>query len=129
MSQKRMGGLKLTDFGGKQPSTVDRAPAKLEPSVQTPPARTKGGKPAPQAEKPVTQEKLVTVNIKITHSQQEWLADTAKQIRGNNSTPVPPGDRVYPQHLIQVAVDLLQNSGLDWTEIRNVEELKKLLSL
>lgn len=69
------------------------------------------------------------MNIKILESQQEWLADTAKQVRQNNDTPVPANDRVYPQHLIQTAIDLLQSAEVDWQQVKNVEELKKVLNL
>ena len=71
---------------------------------QSPPAPpSKGGESKIQ-----NQEKLVTVNIKITKSQKDWLAQTATQVRDNNTEPVPPAERVYPQHLIGVAIDLLK---------------------
>ena len=69
------------------------------------------------------------MNIKITRSQQEWLADTARLVRDNNDEPVPAADRCYPQHLIQVAIELLKARDIDWGTIRNVEELKNQLSL
>lgn len=74
-------------------------------------------------------EKPVTVNIKIREDQKKWLADTASQVRNNNTEPVPPAERVYPQHLIGVAIDLLQDADVDWGEIKNVEELRKHLNL
>ncbi|MBE9168651.1 hypothetical protein IQ238_14440 [Pleurocapsales cyanobacterium LEGE 06147] len=75
------------------------------------------------------QEKLVKVNINIRKDQKDWLAETASQVRENNLNPVPPSERVYPQHLIGVAIDLLQAAGVDWGEVRNVEELRERLNL
>jgi hypothetical protein len=75
------------------------------------------------------QDKPVTVNIKIRKDQKDWLADTASQVRENNLEPVPPAERVYPQHLIGVAIDLLQNMNVDWGEIKNVEQLREYLNL
>jgi hypothetical protein len=75
------------------------------------------------------QEKLVKVNINIRKDQKDWLADTASQVRENNVLPVPPAERVYPQHLIVVAIDLLQAAGINWSEVRNVEELREQLNL
>ena len=72
-------------------------------------------------------EQLITVNIKIRKNQKEWLTDTASTVRDNNTQPVPPSERVYPQHLIGVAIDLLQN--VDWGEVKNVEELRELLKI
>ncbi len=76
-----------------------------------------------------SKEKLVVVNIKITRSQRNWLAETASQARENNLEAVPPGERVYPQHLISVAIELLQASNVDWSQVRNIEELRKQLNL
>jgi hypothetical protein len=75
------------------------------------------------------QEKLVKVNINIRKDQKDWLTDTASQVRENNVLPVPPAERVYPQHLIGVAIDLLQAAGINWSEVRNVEELRERLNL
>lgn len=116
-----MGGMsKLSQF-----STTPAAP---ESEPEQPPARkpktadkTKGKAPK--------QNKLITVNIKIGEHQQEWLASTARQVRSNNDDPVPPADRVYPQHLIQMAIDLLKAAEVDWEEIRNADDLRKALNL
>lgn len=78
---------------------------------------------------PPVKEKPVTVNIKISRTQHEWLTDTARTVRDNNTEPVPPGDRVYPQHLIGVAIELLQAGDIDWSEVKNVEDLKRLLDI
>lgn len=116
---KRMGGMnKLSDFG--------RSQEVLE---------VKKIKPVKRIQKPSTKsvkaelEKLVPVNIKVPSSQQKWLADTAQQIRGNNDSAVAAGDRVFPQHLIQVAIDLLKAQGIDWTEVKNVAELRDSLNI
>lgn len=122
MSKSRMGAMgKLRDFGL---TPAGPAPEPEQSPVQKPkaPAKTIGSK----AKK---QDKLVTVNIKIQEQQQEWLASTARQIRSNNDEPVPPADRVYPQHLIQVAIDLLKETEIDWESVRNVEDLRKVLEL
>ncbi|MEH1830664.1 MAG: hypothetical protein V7L29_00895 [Nostoc sp.] len=38
-------------------------------------------------------------------------------------------DRVYPQHLIGVAVELLQKSDIDWSRVKNAENLRQQLKL
>lgn len=121
---KRMGGLgKLSDFGRtSQP----------EPPLETKPIRPLETKPIKSLDpQPINskQDQLVTINIKIPRSQQDWLANTARNIRDNNTAPVPASDRVYPQHLVQVAIDLLQNTDVDWSQITNVENLRKTLNI
>ena len=76
-----------------------------------------------------SKEKLVAVNFKITRNQHEWLADTARLVRDNNPQAVPPAERVYPQHLMGVAISLLQQADVDWSKIKNVEQLRKQLNL
>lgn len=118
---KRMGSLgKLSDFGKTSAASQPTAPKSLS-EVETKPL-------APSTQEPTTEaEKQVTVNIKITRSQQEWLADTARQVRDNNTAPVPPGDRVYPQHLIGVAIEMLRAADVDWSQVQNVADLKQFL--
>lgn len=124
---KRMGGMgKLSDFGKPTSSPgPDLTPVEETLGKKLPVKKT--------VEKPISEseesERLITVNIKILEQQQEWLANTAKRIRQGNDTPVPPGDRVYPQHLIQTAIDLLMSTELDWSQVRNVAELKEKLGL
>ena len=117
MANKRMGKLgKLSDFGKThQPEATQPATQKDDTSTQ---------RPTPPANK-----KLTTVNIKITRGQQEWLANTARLVRDNNTTPVPPSERVYPQHLIGVAIELLRSAGVDWEKVKNLDDLKKHLNL
>ena len=86
-------------------------------------------KPKVNKQQKKKQEQPVTVNIKIRRDQKAWLTDTAIQVRENNSDPVPPAERVYPQHLIGVAIDLLQTSDVDWSQVKNVEELRKHLNI
>ncbi|NJO93937.1 MAG: hypothetical protein HC820_05480 [Hydrococcus sp. RM1_1_31] len=74
-------------------------------------------------------EKPVTVNIKITKGQKDWLAETASLVRENNTEPVPPPERVYPQHLIGVAIELLRSQDIDWNQVKNIEDLREQLNL
>lgn len=74
-------------------------------------------------------QKLVSINIKITKDQRDWLANIASQVRENNEEPVAPSDRVFPQHLLGIAIDLLQATEVDWTKIRTIEDLRKHLNL
>ena len=120
MTTKRMGGMgKLSDFGRTAPV---EAPETAPPTPPTEPKK-RVTKSAPK------QERLVTVNIKVNESQQEWLADTAKQVRRNNDEPVAAIDRVYPQHLIGIAIDLLKESDIDWGKVQNIQDLKKVLDI
>jgi len=126
---KRMGGLgKLSDFGRSTPDVPDSTtpPARESESLQT------EAKAISLPSKPTELkkgEKSVTINIKIAREQQEWLADTARQVRDNNLDPVPAGDRCYPQHLIQIAIDLLAAAPVDWAETRTPEDIRKHLNL
>ena len=87
-----------------EPRTVETSAENIQPS-QTAADDTEGdGNKAQQ---------LTTINIKIPSSQRQWLSDTARQVRRNNTKPVPPAERVYPQHLVSIAIQLLQNSNLD----------------
>ena len=72
-------------------------------------------------------EIMVNVNIKMSQSQQEWLAATAKTVRRNNPLPVPAKERVYPQHLISLAVELLQSADVDWEEVKTIADLRERL--
>jgi len=122
-----MGGLgKLSDFGKT---------SKLQPEPSSEPTESKEivQEPEQAASPPVKQqpatEKLVNINIKITRDQQRWLTDTARIVRDNNDTPVAPSDRVFPQHLIGVAIDLLHSTDIDWSQIKNIEDLRQQLKL
>ncbi|MCT7969740.1 hypothetical protein NG799_25845 [Laspinema sp. D1] len=141
MSNKKMGGKlsKLSQFSGIR---QDSQPAESEPvepvEALEPEAEPTETLSAPNAQssskdkakrKTRAKEKQVTVNIKILGHQKDWLSETAQIIRDNNEDPVAPADRVYPQHLIQVAIDLLKSSEVNWSKIRNVEELRGHLNL
>lgn len=118
---KRMGGMsKLSDFG--------RSQEVVEVKESTPPKTVK--KSSTKAAKTEVEKSVsVNINIKVPSSQQKWLADTAQQIRSNNDTAVAAADRVFPQHLIQVAIDLLKAQGIDWAEVKNVAELRDSLNI
>jgi hypothetical protein len=134
----RMKGMKLGNFSGikKTPpepteslESKPKAQAEPEPEkTETKPVKTTKSE-AKVVNKTQTKEQLVTVNIKIRKDQKEWLTDTASTVRDNNTDPVAPSERVYPQHLIGVAIDFLEAAGIDWGEVRNVEELREYLNL
>jgi len=115
---KRMGQSSLGAF-----STTPKLPVADNTPVSEPPPKAIAPTPT------IEQEKLVTVNIKIARSQQEWLTDTARLVRDNNDEPVPPNERTYPQHLIQLAIELLKSTELDWQQVRNVDEIKAHLNI
>lgn len=120
--KKKMGSLgKLSQFSGIKRQEEESAPPEPIPAPSA----------AVEEIAPVSspKEKLVTINIKITRSGQEWLTDTARQVRENNLEPVPPNERVFPQHLIGVAIELLSKADVDWSQVRNVEELRNALNL
>jgi hypothetical protein len=125
---RRVNQKKLSDFDGAASSPEpDLTPVETTPAQKTKQKTKPAAKPIPESEET---ERLITVNIKILETQQEWLADKAKKIRqGNKPNPVLPGDRVYPVHLIQAAIDLLMSTDLDWSQVRNVAELKQQLGL
>ena len=118
---------KLSDFGKTslpqpepEPEPTESTERVLKPELLAKP---------PVKQQPAATEKLVTINIKIPRAAQSWLAETARTVRDNNDTPVAPSERVFPQHLIGVAIDLLHNSDLDWSQVRNLEDLRQQLSL
>ncbi|MCC5668444.1 hypothetical protein LC653_32495 [Nostoc sp. CHAB 5784] len=120
MTKSKMGGMKLSQFSGIKASQKETTESPQE-SI-----------PEPMSVKetaPASKEKPVSINIKISREQHEWLSDTARTVRDNNLEPVPPGDRVYPQHLIGVAVELLRNSDIDWSQMKDTEDLKQQLKL
>ena len=92
---------------------------------------TSGLSAAPKTEAPKPKspdEKLVPINIKITRHSQRWLSDRAQQVRDNNDHPVAAKDRVFPQHLIMVAIDLLEATDIDWSQVADVQSLKEQLN-
>ncbi|MGB5709378.1 MAG: hypothetical protein WBM44_00505 [Waterburya sp.] len=129
----RMKGMKLGNFSGiKKPQPEATKPPEPTPEPEVKPTEVKPAqttKSKAKVLKKTSGKKLVTVNIKIRKDQKAWLTDTASTVRDNNTEPVPPAERVYPQHLIGVAIDLLEAAGVDWDEVRNVEELREQLNL
>ncbi len=98
---------------------------KVEPVVEAEPPKTT----TPEKVKTSGKKKLAPVNIKLEERQRVALDEKARIIRSNNLEAVPAKDRVYPQHLIAVAIDLLLESGIDWSEVKNIKELRKGLNL
>jgi hypothetical protein len=125
MATKRMGGMSLGDF--KNSGTVPSKAIPVKPEPLPAPELTKTIQKHPPAATP--KEKPITVNIKITRSQHDWLNETSRQVRENNDEPVPAADRVYPQHLIGVALDLLKGADIDWGTVANVQDLRKQLNI
>jgi hypothetical protein len=124
---RRMKALgKLSDFG--KTSAAPPTPEQPSAAAPAPEVLYETPKPSSAPTKP-TAKVMTTVNIKLLRSQHEWLNDTARQIRDNNTNPVPASDRVYPQHLIQLAIDLIKSSDIDWEQVRSVEEIKQQLNL
>ena len=123
-----MGGLgKLSDFGK---TSLPQPEPESEPTESKERVKEPELKATPTiGQQPPEPEKLVTINIKITRTQQSWLTETARKVRDNNDTPVVPSERVFPQHLIGVAIDLLRNSDIDWSTVRNLEDLRQQLLL
>ena len=133
VTKKKMGSMsslsKLSGIKSKPSETSETI--KPEPEVkptETTTTETQAKVVNKKTSRKKKQGKLVTVNIKIRKDQKDWLTDTASQVRDNNTDPVPPAERVYPQHLIGVAIALLQNVDVDWGEVKNVEELRKQLN-
>ncbi|VEP13115.1 hypothetical protein H1P_1830013 [Hyella patelloides LEGE 07179] len=73
-------------------------------------------------------ETPATINIKISRQQQQWLTDTAKNIRDSNPQPTTPNERIYPQHLIGIAIELLQNAGINWQQVGSVDDITQGLT-
>ena len=130
MTQKKMGKMtSLSQLSGIKSKSTEAVTPEPEVKKFEVTAEHEEETKAKVSKRKKVAEKLVTVNIKIREDQKKWLADTASQVRDNNSSPVPPAERVYPQHLIGVAIDLLQNVDIDWGQIKNVNELKARLNL
>ena len=128
MAQKRMKGMTLSSFKTTPSSdATPDPPSEVNPISEPIEVVTKPK--AKRKQKKKKAEKLATLNIQVTRSQQRWLQDTAQDIRDNNENPVPGPERVYPVHLIQVAIDLLKNQDVKWDELTDVEGLRNQLNL
>lgn len=79
----KMGGMKLSQFSGikSQPESEPSSPVKQHHDIASVPTPTN---------QPAQKEKFVSINIKVTRDQHEWLNDTARTVRDNNTDPVPP---------------------------------------
>jgi hypothetical protein len=121
-SKKKMGGMRLGNFSGiKSDSQAEELDVENKPPQKiTPTKKVKDTK---------VEKKLVPVNIKLEERQRVLLDEKARIIRSNNVEAVPAKDRVYPQHLIAVAVDLLLDSDIDWSQIKSIDDLRKDLDL
>jgi len=131
MTKKKMSGMKLSQFSGIKSQTepeISEPTTEVEPTSPTQEPALSSPTVSPTS-LPAVKEKPVTINIKITRTQHEWLTDTARIVRDNNTEAVPPGERVYPQHLIGVAIELLLSCDVDWRQVKNAEELKRLLNI
>jgi hypothetical protein len=128
-AKKKLGGLgKLSQFSGIK-TTESITDVEIEPKEEAVPIAIASQTPVTHVVVSSSTEKLVSINIKITKAQKDWLGAVASQVRDNNTEPVPPNERVYPQHLIGVAIELLRSSEVDWSQIRNVEDLQEALNL
>ena len=129
-SSQQANEITTTDDTAQQAERINTTSQKKEPestkSSNEPQPTPPKSKKSQKKKKP---PKLVAINIKITKDQKDWLADTAFAVRENNLEPVAPIDRVYPQHLIGVAIDLLEAAEVDWDQIKSIEELRKHLNL
>ena len=124
--KKRMGGMSLSSFG-KNASVSKEAPSESLPKSEP---LSKSKQKAKAKKKPTAKdEKTATLNIQVTRAQQRWLQNTAQDIRDNNDEPVPGPQRVYPVHLIQAAIDLLEIQDIKWDEIHDIKGLRDTLNL
>lgn len=137
-TKKKLGGLgKLSQFSGiksKEPimTEVEQpmvSEAEVKAIAQESTSQRVDEIPITHVAVPPSTEKLVSINIKITKTQKDWLGLVASQVRDNNTEPVPPNERVYPQHLIGVAIEFLKAADVDWSQVRNIEDLQETLNL
>ncbi|MEO0869791.1 MAG: hypothetical protein AAFY17_15410 [Cyanobacteria bacterium J06642_11] len=63
------------------------------------------------------------MSLKIPLIQHSWLTERAQQVRSNNVDPVPTGERVYPNQLIEVAIAYLMATDVDWAAIQSKDDL------
>jgi hypothetical protein len=132
---KRMGGLgKLSDFSQTSQPVKSKSESFAEPPTSQKVEQQQQqvdakSVPDPELGDEGTEKPLVNINIKITRTQQSWLSETARKVRDNNNTPVPPSERVFPQHLIGAAIDLLQDTEIDWSQVKNTNDLRQQLNL
>ena len=104
------------------PLTVKAEPAPVSRSKRSSPAKEKA-----KIDRPNDRPKKI--NIDIGERRHNRLNDIAAQVRASNTDPVAPSERMYPIHLIQIAIDfLLDGFEIDWNEIQKPEDLRELLN-
>jgi hypothetical protein len=104
-----------------KPSNPLTVPTELVPASRTPRSTPKPGK--------ASSDRPKKINIDIGERRHNRLNEIATRVRGNNSEPVAPSERMYPIHLIQIAIDfLLDGLDLDWDEIHKPEDLREALN-
>jgi hypothetical protein len=113
-----MGGMSLGGFSG--------TPVTPQKAEETAPKKAEA-KPKPRTTSKT--EKLEPVNIKLPSGLKKWFRDRAEQVRANNLSPVPADERVYPQHLMQIAGELLMASNVDWDKAQSTEDIRQQLGL
>ena len=110
--------LNLPTVKPNNPLTVK---PKTEPIIQPQPVST--------AKRETKTDRPKKINIDIGERRHNRLNDIAAQIRASNIDPVVPSERMYPIHLIQIAIDfLLDGLEIDWKEIQKPEDLRELLN-
>ena len=110
--------LNLPTVKHNNPLTVNDETAPIKQSRSTSSTRKKA--------KP---DRLKKINIDIGERRHNRLTEIAAQIRANNTAPVAPSERMYPIHLIQIAIDFLVDGlEIDWNEIQKPEDLRRLLN-
>ena len=81
------------------------------------------------AQEKVKADRPKKINIDIGERRHNRLNELAAQIRANNADPVAPSERMYPIHLIQIAIDfLLDGFEIDWDKIQKPDDLRKVLN-
>lgn len=70
----------------------------------------------------------VKMNLDINRNHHRWLEETARKVRGNATTPTPAGERVYPKHLVNLAIELLSQSDINWNETACIEDIRNYLN-
>lgn len=84
---------------------------------------------SPRAKEKAKTDRPKKVNIDIGEGRHNRLNEIAAQIRASNTDPVAPSERMYPIHLIQIAIDfLLDGLEIDWNEIKKPEDLREVLN-
>ncbi|WP_218080876.1 hypothetical protein [Anthocerotibacter panamensis] len=114
--------MSLSDFSGLEERGPDETQEAEAVSAQVEQA-------LPVVKPPLKKPRKKTIQTELSLEHHRWLVETAEQIRSNSTEPTPPDQRCYPQHLISVAIDMLQASGLDWTRVQGVKNLRKQLGL